>query len=220
MAPIPIPIAVPVGPLRVGLDVDELAAAGIDRLLARARLVCDVLGSPDDDPDVVVFDPFLRGPRAAAPPCAGAALVALAARFDALAPPRAVRDVADGVLRLDVTATELADTLATLARRVGRSSRPRRATRDETPVDDGDQAPDGAQLSPREADVLAGICAGLSNEDIGARLFLGINTVKTYIRTAYRKIGVESRTQAVLWGLQHGYGDPLARPTATPPASG
>ena len=32
-----------------------------------------------------------------------------------------------------------------------------------------------------------------------------VNTVKTYIRTAYRKIGVHSRTRAVLWGVDHGF---------------
>jgi DNA-binding NarL/FixJ family response regulator len=29
--------------------------------------------------------------------------------------------------------------------------------------------------------------------------------VKTYIRTAYRKIGVQRRSQAVAWGMQHGF---------------
>ena len=32
-----------------------------------------------------------------------------------------------------------------------------------------------------------------------------LNTVKSYIRTIYRKIGVGSRTQAVLWGVKHGF---------------
>ncbi|QCW51969.1 response regulator transcription factor [Nocardioides dongxiaopingii] len=60
-------------------------------------------------------------------------------------------------------------------------------------------------LSAREAEVLALICQGLSNQEITERAFIGMNTVKTYIRTLYRKIGVESRTQAVLWGVEHGF---------------
>lgn len=60
-------------------------------------------------------------------------------------------------------------------------------------------------LSPREAEVLALICQGLSNEEITAHAFIGINTVKTHIRTLYRKIGVTRRTQAVLWGHAHGF---------------
>ena len=36
-------------------------------------------------------------------------------------------------------------------------------------------------------------------------MFTSINTVKTYIRTAYRKIGVDSRTRAVLWGVDNDF---------------
>jgi DNA-binding NarL/FixJ family response regulator len=59
-------------------------------------------------------------------------------------------------------------------------------------------------LSPREAEVLALICQGLSNQQIASKSYLSINSVKTYIRTAYRKIGATSRSQAVIWGLAHG----------------
>ncbi|TYL49864.1 response regulator transcription factor [Nocardioides sp. BGMRC 2183] len=60
-------------------------------------------------------------------------------------------------------------------------------------------------LSPREAEVLALICQGLSNQDIGQRAFIGVNTVKTYVRTLYQKIGATNRAQAVLWGVAHGF---------------
>jgi len=60
-------------------------------------------------------------------------------------------------------------------------------------------------LTPRESEVLALICQGLSNQEITTRAFIGINTVKTYIRTLYAKIGAESRSQAVLWGVDHGF---------------
>jgi len=62
-----------------------------------------------------------------------------------------------------------------------------------------------AGLSPREAEVLALITQGLSNQQIADRAFLSINSIKTYIRSAYRKIGATSRTQAVIWGLEHGF---------------
>ena len=48
------------------------------------------------------------------------------------------------------------------------------------------------------------IAQGLSNDEIAAQEFLSVNTVKTYIRTAYRKIGVHTRPQAVVWEVQHG----------------
>ena len=69
----------------------------------------------------------------------------------------------------------------------------------------GDWPGRSAGLSPREAEVLALITRGLSNQEIADRAYLSINSVKTYIRSAYRKIGVARRTQAVLWGISHGF---------------
>ncbi|WP_341267100.1 response regulator transcription factor [Gordonia malaquae] len=60
-------------------------------------------------------------------------------------------------------------------------------------------------LTQREAEILALITQGLSNADIVDRTGLSINSVKTYIRTCYRRIGVTTRAQAVLWGAQHGF---------------
>jgi DNA-binding NarL/FixJ family response regulator len=65
-----------------------------------------------------------------------------------------------------------------------------------------------AGLSLREADVIRLVALGVSNQEIGERLFVSINSVKTYIRSAYRKIGVVNRGQAVAWALQHGFPPP------------
>lgn len=65
-----------------------------------------------------------------------------------------------------------------------------------------------AGLSAREAQTIALITRGLSNQEIAEQSFLSINSVKTYIRSAYRKIGVTRRSQAVLWGLQQGFDAP------------
>ena len=62
-------------------------------------------------------------------------------------------------------------------------------------------------LSRREIDVIRLITQGLSNEEIGLELYITNNTVKSFIRTAYRKIGVTRRPQAVLWGVHHGFGE-------------
>ena len=59
-------------------------------------------------------------------------------------------------------------------------------------------------LTAREAEVIALITQGYSNSDIAAMASLSINSVKSYIRSSYRKMGVASRTNAVLWGLDHG----------------
>lgn len=60
-------------------------------------------------------------------------------------------------------------------------------------------------LAPREAEILALICQGMSNQEIADRAYLSGNTIKSYIRSLYRKIGVDTRTRALLWGLEHGF---------------
>lgn len=77
---------------------------------------------------------------------------------------------------------------------------------DESSVDAAGDWPGKAfGLSPREAEVLALITQGLSNKEIAERAYLSINTVKSYVRSAYRKIGVTSRLHAVIWGLDNGF---------------
>ncbi|WP_432476098.1 response regulator transcription factor [Nocardioides sp. GXQ0305] len=66
-------------------------------------------------------------------------------------------------------------------------------------------------LTPRQLDVLRLIASGLTNPEIAERLYLTINTVKTYIREGYRKIGATRRSQAVIWAKQHGLTGPDPR---------
>ena len=56
-----------------------------------------------------------------------------------------------------------------------------------------------------KSEILALITQGKSNADVARLTYLSPNTVKSYIRTIYRKIDVGSRTQAVLWGVNHGF---------------
>ncbi|MDT7734707.1 MAG: hypothetical protein QOE12_1881 [Mycobacterium sp.] len=63
----------------------------------------------------------------------------------------------------------------------------------------------GEGLSEREAEILALITQGKSNADVARLTYLSPNTVKSYIRTIYRKLDVDSRTRAVLWGVRHGF---------------
>jgi DNA-binding CsgD family transcriptional regulator len=53
--------------------------------------------------------------------------------------------------------------------------------------------------------VLGLIVRGRSNDELGDELFITLNTVKTLIRSIYRKIGVTTRAQAVAWGVEHGF---------------
>jgi DNA-binding NarL/FixJ family response regulator len=63
----------------------------------------------------------------------------------------------------------------------------------------------GEGLTDRESEILALITQGRSNAEVVNLTHLSPNTVKSYIRNVYRKIGVSSRTQAVLWGVAHGF---------------
>ncbi|GAA4169719.1 response regulator transcription factor [Gryllotalpicola koreensis] len=60
-------------------------------------------------------------------------------------------------------------------------------------------------LTQRESEMLALITQGLSNAEIAARTRLSINSVKSYIRSCYRRIGVANRSHAILWGVEHGF---------------
>ena len=76
----------------------------------------------------------------------------------------------------------------------------------ETSVDAaGDWPGRGAGLSPREAEVLALITQGLSDQEIADRAYLSVHTVTTYVESVYPKIGVTRRSQAVIWGIRNGF---------------
>lgn len=57
----------------------------------------------------------------------------------------------------------------------------------------------GDPLSVRERVVLAELAEDVTLEDIARRLFVSRNTVKTQVRSVYRKIGVSTRAEAVAW---------------------
>ena len=59
-------------------------------------------------------------------------------------------------------------------------------------------------ISDREKGVLELIAQGLSNQDIADKLFISLHTVKTHARKINNKLGVKSRTQAIVKARQHG----------------
>ncbi len=60
-------------------------------------------------------------------------------------------------------------------------------------------------LSIRECQIITLITGGLTNAEIASETHLSINSVKTYIRSTYRKIGAARRSQAVVWGMRNGF---------------
>jgi DNA-binding NarL/FixJ family response regulator len=59
-------------------------------------------------------------------------------------------------------------------------------------------APSPSQLSSREEEVLALLASGRTNAEIAEELFLSVDTVKTYVRRVFTKLGVKNRTQAAM----------------------
>jgi DNA-binding NarL/FixJ family response regulator len=89
-----------------------------------------------------------------------------------------------------------------------------------------------APLSDREMEVLQEAARGLPNKDIARRLSLSVRTVHTHLGNIFSKLGVGSRTEAVLLALRNGWisledtyrnapahvADAPERPPATPRA--
>jgi PAS domain S-box-containing protein len=57
-------------------------------------------------------------------------------------------------------------------------------------------------LTAREKDVLGLICEGLADKEIAARLNLAPNTVRNHVATMYSKLGLHSRSEAIIWARQ------------------
>ncbi|CAM4243127.1 Transcriptional regulatory protein LiaR [Mycobacterium basiliense] len=63
------------------------------------------------------------------------------------------------------------------------------------------QGPDG--LTDREVDVLRLLAEGLSNREIGQRLYISTNTAANHVRSILLKIGAANRTQAAMYAADH-----------------
>ena len=59
-------------------------------------------------------------------------------------------------------------------------------------------------LTPREVDVLRMLSDGLSNKEVARRLHISEHTVKYHLSSVFGKLGVSSRTEAVMVGIQRG----------------
>lgn len=194
--------------VRLGvLDETELVTLGLAGMLrGRAdRVTLHQLrstgGTPDTSGlDVVLCDPF-GGPdveeRLARIPALAPAKVLVYTWHDHPHRRRRALDAgADGYLSKDASSQELVSTLESVLRGEQLSQPAGTA---------GEQDHDFPGLSQRESEVLVLIGRGLSNQEIAERLYVSVNSVKTYIRQVYAKTGVTRRTQAVAWAHKHGW---------------
>jgi len=68
------------------------------------------------------------------------------------------------------------------------------------------------ELTEREGEVLRQLARGRSNQEIGADLFVSIETVKSHVASILMKLGVRDRTQAVIVAYETGFVQPGAAP--------
>ena len=112
-----------------------------------------------------------------------------------------LRAGADGYISKSLPAAELVAAIEAIHAGTAR------AHRSPAPgVEDQGDWPGRAQgLTPREAEILALIAQGRSNEEIARHANISMNSVKTLIRSCYRRIGATRRPQAILWAVDHGF---------------
>jgi DNA-binding NarL/FixJ family response regulator len=195
-------------PVRVALSNDyEIALLGLAQMLARhpreVKIVdLTTLARIPHEADVILFDTFGRlpdGDQKLREVVQSNAAKVVVYSWDEYPEADARRSGAAGYLHKSLGADELV--AAILAIHDGHD--PVGVTAHEEPA----LTWPGQQLglSQRESEVLTFITRGLTNEEIATRAYISINTVKTYVRNAYRKIEVNSRAQAVAWGFRNGF---------------
>ncbi|MEU9020653.1 response regulator transcription factor [Actinomadura sp. NPDC048394] len=112
---------------------------------------------------------------------------------------RAVRSGAAGYLLKDASRADLAAAIRDVA-----AGRTVLAPSVSAKLSAARAAPAPAVLSAREAEVLALVARGLTNAEIGGRLFIGQATVKTHLLRVFAKLGVSDRTAAVMAAIEQG----------------
>jgi DNA-binding NarL/FixJ family response regulator len=98
---------------------------------------------------------------------------------------------ASGFVHAEMTPDQLVRALAVAAR--GELVAPRELLRY---VLTKDHPGDLAALSARQREILGFVVEGLSNAEIGRRLYLSESTIKQHLRSAYKLLGVSNRTEA------------------------
>ncbi|WP_344005783.1 response regulator transcription factor [Streptomyces thermocarboxydovorans] len=213
-------------PLRVVLvDDHEMVLEGLKALLARFTRRVRVVGQAADaeeaervvaafDPDIVLSDVRLRGPYSGLDLCRRLVeaaperkVVLLSAYDDEQYLYQALRAGAAGYLLKWMGGEELLRHVerAAAGETVVDPTMAGRAAASAARLQAGEFWPGAALgLTQRESEVLALMVTGLSNRGIANKLVLGGETVKSHVRSIYRKLEVSDRAGAVAVALREG----------------
>ena len=212
--------------IRVLLCDDQALVRSGFRMILETREDLEVVGEAEDGvqalelarrqlPDVVLMDvrmPRLDGVEATRRLVAAGseARVLILTTFDLDEYVfEALRAGASGFLLKDVQPAQLVDAVRVVAR--GEALLAPTVTRrlldrfaGSLPGAPEPPAPELAELTDREREVLALLAEGLSNAELAERLFLSETTVKTHVSSILRKLGLRDRVQAVVLAYQAG----------------
>jgi DNA-binding NarL/FixJ family response regulator len=190
------------GPKPLGLVwVDcprSVVSAGLVRALEKRATVHQGLKPPRDVPSCIILCAnsheglservqFYQESRPDAPP----PIVVFGPQLDLPLARDALQAGASGFVHAEMMPDQLVRALAVAAR--GELVAPRELLRY---VLTNDQSGDLAALSVRQREILGYVVEGLSNAEIGRRLYLSESTIKQHLRAAYKLLGVSNRTEA------------------------
>lgn len=220
----------PAKPVRLALLNDyEIVVAGLERMLApypdRVLMLSEDLGTPDRqdiEVDVALLDTYgmpqtgyerirmlTEDPR-----------VRNVAVFTFDTEQRRVGEAlargATGYLSKTASAKQLVDDLERVARGEIVINMPPAI---DAQLDPPEHAWPGSDLglTERESHILAMLTTGLRNAEIAEALYVSIDTVKTHLRSVYRKLGVRNRAEAVGAALGNDSFRRTSRPSAAQP---
>lgn len=167
----------------------------------------DTRATPRQAVDIVLFDSFAAEPILGPPllallrdPAIGHVVVYTSRLNPELV--KAARKVGvSGFISKAATREQLVKAL----KQVGAGERVLHTAAADAVVSEPDWPGKSIGLTERESEVIALIVQGLSNVDIAERMYVSVNTLKGYIRSAYRRMGVANRSQAILWGIEHDF---------------
>jgi len=162
-------------------------------------------------PDVVVMDiamPRLNGleaTRQIAAQCPGCRVLVLTAREEERYIVQLLQAGAVGYLPKTVGLDELLEAIRAVAR--GESVLPPAVAAVVVRHMAGEELPgeEARPLTERELEVLRLAAEGLTNYDIAQRLYISVRTVEAHLTHIYNKLGVSSRTEAVVRAIQRGW---------------
>jgi len=175
----------------------SIVSAGLVRALEKRARVHQGLKPPGDTPSCIVL--FANSPEGLservefyrelspdAPP-----VVVFSPQLDLPLAYDALQVGASGFVHAEMMPDQLVRALAAAAR--GELVAPRELLRY---VLTKEQSGDLAALSVRQREILGYVVEGLSNAEIGRRLYLSESTIKQHLRAAYKLLGVSNRTEA------------------------